>query len=811
MNKLIKITLLGLTFLLFPNLSFSQSSSKEITGQIIDSHQKAIEGALIWLITPNSQQPIAQAITEENGIFHLACVSKKVKLVVNCLGYHRYTSPLFQASQHKDFKCITLTESVTSLKDITITGKKFRPIIAQKAGKQIFNVENSINAQGSNAYDLLKLVPGVNVNDGNHSITLNGKNNVLIMLNGKPTYMQHEEVVNLLKSTTSSQIKSIEIMANAPAQYDAAGSGGILNIVLKKEKKEGYNLTLNTGLSYWFNLKQNTAVHFNYHHKKINLYGNYSHILGYTRFVYGGKRQQYSKFFKADSDDTDKRNTASGALGIDIELDTKHQLGFRFSGNSVFGPGIIQTINKIYTSSQQNELLYSITSESDYYHQTANSYNVNINYCYELSNRRKLMLDMDYNRFRSDQRVYQPNTYYSSSHQVDSIANYRTLSKRNIDLYAINASYEEKIGKGKLMTGVKWVAISSNNEYHLYNIEAQKDQLDTTLSNDFEYNENILAGFLLYDFSWKKNWHINMGCRLEYTHSKGHLFPPTGSTTQESLVKRDYVDFFPSIGIVYKPTELQSIGLSYGKRIDRPAYSDLNPIKQPLDGLTSWKGNPFLEPQKSHRIALNYNYRNTSAEISYAKTNDYRVGIIELEGEDKTASIPKNLGTQCYWGLSLSQSLRLFKAWDINFSGTVYHLDNKLTYNNSRFYHRKRWAGNCSLQTTFPLFWEIQSEISGVYASKRLGGSTDIMNMNGSLNIGFQKKFMEGKLITKIAITDIFWDTNWDSENHFDHYDGKNYGYLESRMIKLNITFKLGKSKKTNQKKSQIQTEINRI
>lgn len=811
MNSLTKFLLLFSFLSCTFSLTAQKYPQKRIIGVVVDSKDNPIDGALIWLIIPEKEQPIAQAISDSKGHFQLNCMNQKAQLMVTCLGYTSFTSTLFDATNAKNFHTLILKENVAELKDIVVKAKRYRPIVVQKAGKQIFNVENSINAQGSNAYEILKQVPGITVNDGNHSISLNGRNGILIMLNEKPTYMQNAEIITLLKSTSSNNIKSIEIMQNAPAQYDAAGSGGILNIVLKRSKQEGYNLTLNTGIAYWFNPKQNTEILFNYHHKKINIYGNYSHILGYTRFRYGGQRKQYNKYFEAVSKDTDKRNTASGSLGVDFEINKQQKIGIQFSDNSVFGPGIIHTNNEIYRTPEKKDLLYAIYSESDYYHQVANRYNLNFNYKYEVEDKRSITFDFDYNSFKSNQKVYQPNTYYSPTHQIDSILNYRTISHRKINLYAFSANYEEKLGKGKLMTGAKYVNVDAENDYSFYQIKNKTDLLDKNSSNDFHYTENILAGFLLYDFSPTQKWQFNIGLRLEYTYSKGHLFPPLGSTTKESLVKRDYIDFFPSMGISYKPSTKQTLALSYGKRIDRPAYSDLNPIKQPLDGLTSWKGNPFLEPQKSHRISLHYQYDKTSAKVSYARTNDYRVGIIELEDEDRTASMPKNLGTQRYWGFSLSQSLRLFKAWDLSFSGTVYHLDNELTYDKNRFYHRKRWAGNCSFQTSFPLFWDIQSELSGVYSSKRLGGSTDIMHSSGSVNLGFQKKFLNDKLIAKISMTDLFWNVNWDSENHFDHYDGIGYGYLESRMVKFNLTFKLGSSKKNFKKKSQIQSEINRL
>ncbi len=810
MNHPTKIVLLLLLYTLCQPLQSLQAQSS-VTGRVTDTHDKPVDAALVWLVTPDAATSLAQAITGADGKFALPCADKEVKLMITCLGYASYVSDVFNAAMPKDFPAIILEEESQHLDDIVVIGEKRKPIVEQKAGKLIFNVENSINAQGSNAFEVLRQTPGVTVDDGSKSISVNGRGGILVMLNGKQTYMQQAEVVDLLKSTPSSNIKSIEVMSNATAQYDAAGSGGILNIVMKKDRRAGYNMTLNAGVSYWLNPKQNTEFSFNYNRKKINLYGNYSHNFGYTGLFYGGTRKQSGKLFETHSDDTDKRNTVSTSLGLDYEISDRHQIGIQASGNFLFGPGLIKTTNAVYDAYENGNLLYTIYSESDYYHQTAGRYNFNANYKYELPEEMSITFDVDYSLFRGDSKNNQPNTYYSPDREIDSLLNYRSFGKRDIDLYALTSNYRQKLGAGELMGGVKFSNVASKNGYNLYDITAGNETIDPDASNNFHYTESILAGYLLYDFSLSGKWQFNLGCRLEYTHSNGHLLPLAGSTNPESHVKRDYVDLFPSAGITFRPNENNTLSLSYGKRIDRPVYSDLNPIEQPLDGLSSWKGNPFLKPQKTHRIGLQYQYRQTSVELSYSKTSDYRVGITDTLGPDKTVMLPLNLGTQQYYGMALSQALRFFHAWDINFSSRVYHLDNKMAFDTQRFYHRSRWACGFSLQTSFPLFWGIRSEILGVYSSKRLGGSTDVTGSNGLVNIGLQKKFLNGNAIVKLSLSDVLWTSNWDGVNRFDNFESVGYGYGETRLVRLNFTFKFGSSKKSYSKESNIESEMNRF
>ena len=783
----------------------TQRKAIEIRGMVMDEKNEPLPYCNVLLLASDSTF-VNGCVTQADGSFlMLGEEGVPYSLRASFIGYTTATQTIGSKN------LIQLEPNNHLLEDVVVTGMKQQPTIVQQAGKLTFNVENSISAQGTNAFEILKYTPSVTVNEGSKTISINGQHNILVMLNGKQTYMQPSEIVDLLKSTPSSNIKSIEVMTNATAQYDASGSGGILNIVMKRERGAGYNMTINTGLSYWQNLKQNTEFSFNYNHNKINLYGNYSHNFGYTNLYYGGVRKQAGKLFDAHSDDTDKRNTISASFGLDYEIVPNHQIGIQASGNFLFGPGDIYTSNQVYDSYEKKKLLYTLQSKSDYYHQTANRYHLNANYKYELTEERQLTLDFDYSKFLGDSRINQPNIYYSPTNAVDSTNDYRNLGRRNIHLYAFTSHYTQELGKGELSAGVKFSNVKSENSYRLISTTDGNEQTDINVSNDFHYKESILSAYLMYDINVVDKWTLNVGGRMEYTHSNGHLYPYIGSDQEESKANRNYTDFFPSASITYQINDHQTLSLSYGKRIDRPVYSDLNPINQPLDGLSSWKGNPFLEPQKTHRFSLEYQYKRTSLGLSYSSTSNYFVSVTDTLGPNKTVVMPLNLGSQQYYSLSLSQTLRLFNVMNINFSGRVYHLDNKLAFDQTRFYHRNRWAYGLMTQASFPLFWGIKSEILGIYSSKRLGGATDTLEPNSQVNIGFQKRFLNNRAIVKLSMSDIFWTSNWDSVNKFDGLESINYGYGETRLVRLNFTLKLGGNKKNYSKESKVESELNRF
>ena len=783
----------------------TKAKAIEIRGMVMNEKNEPMPYCNVLLLASDSTF-VNGCVTQADGSFlMMGEEGVSYKLRASFIGYATATQTIGSKN------LIQLVPDNHLLEDVVVTGQKQQPTIIQQAGKLIFNIENSISAQGTNAFEILKYTPGVTVIDGSKTISINGQSNILVMLNGKQTYMQPSEVIDLLKSTPSSNIKSIEVMTNATAQYDAAGSGGILNIVMKRERGAGYNMALNTGVAYWLNFKQNTEFSFNYNHQKINLYGNYGHNFGYNNLFYGGERKQSGKLFEAHSEDTDKRNTIAASLGLDYECSPNHQIGIQASGNFLFGPGDIYTTNQVYDSYEKNHILYTLQSKSDYYHQSANRFHLNANYKYEIPEERLLTFDLDYSLFRGDSRINQPNIYYSPTNVIDSTMDYRNLGKRNIHLYAITTHYKQILGRGELSAGIKFSNVKSENSFRLLDTTAGKENIDINASNDFHYKESILSAYLMYDWNIADKWIFNIGGRMEYTHSNGHLYPLSGSYHTENQVSKDYVDFFPSASITYQINDNNTFSLSYGKRIDRPVYADLNPIDQPLDGLSSWKGNPFLEPQKTHRIGLQYQHKRTSIGISYSQTSDYFVSVTDTLGANKTVVMPLNLGTQKYYGMSLSQTLQPSSAMSIHFSGRVYYLDNQLAFNKTRLYHRNRWAYGLMMQTSFPLFLGIHSEILGIYSSKRLGGATDVLGANYQVNIGFQKKFLNDRAIVKLSMSDIFWTSNWDNVNKFDGFESINYGYGETRLVRLNFTFKFGSNKKNYSKESKIESEINRL
>lgn len=295
-----------------------------------------------------------------------------LQLYIRSLGFEPYVSPSFQLIKDTIMPTIQLHSEDFKLDEVVVVGEKQSPSMRIENGKMVYTPKNSSVMAGSTALEVLKKTPGVFV-DGENNISVGGKNGVLVILNGKQTYMEKEELVSLLRATPYSSVSSVEVIHNPSAQYDAEGSGGIININMDKKKVEGMFFSFNNGLSYWKNWRENTELSFNYTENKFTLSGNYSHAFGYYNMAYGMHRIQNGKDYNSPTQDTDKRKTIAGNLNLEYALNEKQTIGGRIDVNTLFGPGQTRTMTEIRDASTRI-LEQTLYASNEYYKQKGNRY-----------------------------------------------------------------------------------------------------------------------------------------------------------------------------------------------------------------------------------------------------------------------------------------------------------------------------------------------------------------------------------------------------------------------------------------------------
>jgi len=758
-----------------------------LKGAVYDAENKAIDGASVFLLDA-SDKIINQGMSAADGSFDLPANPGKYHLLVSYIGYTQYKSEFFNLTKDEHLQKITLHHLGHKLAEVAIKGEKAKDLIQADGRKLIYNVAKSINAQGTNALEVLRKTPGVIMTGRENTLTLNGMNGALVLINGKQTYLQSQELVEFLKSIPSSGLKSIEIIKNPSSEYDASGTGGIINVVLQKSALTGFSGALNNGVAYGVTLKQNTDLNFNYRKDKLNVFGSYNHAFGHFGYQYNNDRKQDGKTYISPTDDVDKRKTIGSTFGVDYDLDDRQSIGMVFNGGFIYGGGLTNTTTSI-TDDASGNLLQTLKGTNDYYQQNSNRYNANLNYKYKDTLGRVFSFDADYGYFDAGSKNLQPNIYYGSDGALTSQSTYRTLNGRKINLYAISANYQANLWKGKIYAGAKFSAVSADNDFNFYRV-LDTDMLDINSSNFFKYEEQIAAGYLKYEGTITKKLSYDIGLRTENTHAAGNLIPVTGSSQSQSNIVRNYLDFFPSAALTYKSAKSGTFNLIYAKRIDRPAYKDLNPFETMLDELSYWKGNPFLQPQYSHSLSLQYSYKKTTGSLSYTHVGDLSMQITEVRNDNQIIMIPRNLGSQRNLSLSLTQQLNISKWWEVSLFGQVYQLQNKITTSQFGSSHLKRVAGTINAQQSFKLPLKITGEIASIFNSKRLFGPNGIMEANSQVDLGLQKNILKDKGSLRLAVTDIYNGQQWNMDINYNGFYQRSTFRGEFRQVKLNFVYR---------------------
>jgi hypothetical protein len=802
------ISLLALLLVLLPGYTFGQLPVRHIKGYVVDDTNHPLHKAAVSL-ADTGNRIVATTATDSSGHFTLSYrIKGNYVLVISSTAHTTYRSAPFQLAD-TDAGRLQLNRIAQTLDAVTVTAKQ--KLIELDGGNIVYNVSKSINAQGTNALEALKKAPGVYV-DNDNTISLNGKQGAMILLNGKQTYLSGKELADLLRSMPSSEIKSIEIINNPSAKYDAAGSAGIINIKTSKSQLAGFSGTITTGVSYGVSLKQNQDLSFNYRKNKYNIYGSYNHFLGNYSYLYGSDRVQENKFYNSNTDDIDQRKKMGSRLGADYTINAKNTIGIMATGNFLFGGGITRTHTSIGDPATQH-VEQVLDAVNDYYYQQTNRYNLNVNYKYEDSLGRMINIDADYGHYNKNSGNLQSNRYSDEHDNTLSEHFFRTLNSTSIQLKALKIDHTTNLWNGKLESGVKYSSVNADTESKFLHALSNGDSLDERRSNNFRFTEKIASAYLNYKRTQGK-WTIQAGMRLENARSEGSLYFKLNGAGAAEYTGRNYTNLFPSVSVTVKPVENHSFSIGYSRRIDRPAYQDLNPFIYLLDELSFWQGNPFLQPQLSHRVTLQYAYKSaTIIGLTFAYTNDYSARITDTIESTKIVMIPKNLGIQKNLALTITQNISVNKWWDLTFNGTLYHIQNTIAFDQYRNLDLKQLAGRISLQQTYKLPYKISAEIMGFFNSKRLSGANERINPNSQIDLAFQRPLLQDKAMLRLAFSDLYKGSKSNSQQSFTGFYVKSYGYYESRQVRLNFTYKFANStiKGPRSRNSALENENNRI
>ncbi|HEY4109125.1 TonB-dependent receptor [Puia sp.] len=805
-------TLLNLlTVLLLGTFTYGQApaggkapagNTGRITGSVEDGAGKPLDGVSVSLLKRSDSSTARVAVTDKTGRFTLPNLPNgKYLLSFTHIGFTTsYSQPfvLSSANPQTTIPPIHLQPTDAALGQVTVVGR--RPPIENKIDKTVVNVDASPTNGGLTALEVLEKSPGVMVdNDGN--ISLKGKQGVIILIDGKPTYLNATDLSNYLKNMSASQLDQIEIMSQPPAKYDAAGNSGVINLTTKKNKNNGFNgsITLSAIIARYF--KTPNSINLNWRQGKFNIFGNY----GYAWWE-GFNDVLGNNSLRADANTPFDRYTLQHTYGRYSERGQNFRAGVDYFADkkTTFGIAVNGTIDKEWFTSESTTDFYDSLHQFVQYN-VAQSLNktpqthlgFNGNFTRKLDGKgSELTADADYIFFNT-QGTINSNNYLYNADNIASDAPYllngRLPSK--IDIYTFKSDYKKVISDATTIeAGIKtsFVRTDNNAIYTLYDNSAKSWVADTAISNHFIYKENINAAYVNWQQKIKKfSWQL--GLRAEQTNTNGD------QTVKSVSFKKNYIQLFPTAYLNYKTNDNNTFGLSFGRRIERPSYQSLNPYRFQLDRYTYEQGNPNLQPQFSNNVELSYNYKGAlNISANYTMTTDIisdAVISFKAAGDSNytTYQTSQNIASQRNIGLSLNYSKQLAKGWNLNVFFNVYNNHYKGVVD-STIIDVSYTSFNASFNSQYAFKKGWAAEISGFYYAKNYVSGVLLAEGRGMFSLGGSKQICNGKGSLKLNLRDPFYLMNFTSHTHLDKGLTNSHSIWDNRRIVMTFIYRFGKN-----------------
>jgi len=747
-----------LIVLFFTSLFVFAQTGPKISGQVFNAAGDPVNGATVSLVNAVDSALIKTMVTNNEGQITIHSMPVGTyKLRITHINYQQYSSAVITISHLNDSvsfgKIILITEQSRQLKEVAISGK--RPFTEHRIDRTVVNVDALATNQGITALDVLEKSPGILV-DPNGSISLEGKSGVAVYIDDRKSYLTGADLVAYLQSLPSGSLDQIELMTNPPAKYDAAGSAGIINIRMKKNKVKGFNGGLTGLFGQWRYGKTEERFNFDYRSGKFNLFGN----IGNNVQNYSVRNEQNRQYLNPDGSTASsyalynfthgKGYTLAPQIGLDYYSSDKTTLGVLFGCLVRPLRNIGQTSNSFYNQNSQPD-----STVNQYFNNEHNSKNghANLNYRHQYDKKgHELTADFDYNFFRITDKQLFNNSTSLPNQQIASKSQQTGLLPDNIDIYALKTDYAHPLKNGiKLETGLKTSFTHTDNLANYYNTVGNTTQPDYTKTDHFLYDENINAAYLNASKDWKY-FSAELGLRAENTISKGHQLG--NPVAPDSSFKRSYTSLFPTLYLQYKldSAGINQFGFNYGRRINRPYYQDLNPFIVPEDQFNYDAGNPYLRPSYAQSFELSYTFQNN---LTFKLTHSSTTGDIQVVNFLQNGilySTFENVGFYRFDGISVSGRWNPVKWFGLNGFGSVKFEHTQAMSNNVlRDIFGNVFYFNGNAQFKFGKGWN--AELNGFFQSKTKNIQFDQAGV-GRVNAVFQKKF-SNSLSARLTLTDF--------------------------------------------------------
>jgi outer membrane receptor protein involved in Fe transport len=793
----LSLTLCALSFALF-------SQEFSISGKVMDSNNTPVELANVVIFTEDGTTFFKGTSTDENGFFKLNNLLESTYVIkISFIGYEDFEQKII-LSGHLDLKTIQLNETPESLGEVTVIAKK--PTITRKPDRLIFNIENTALTEGS-TLSVLKNTPGVIVSEGNINIK---SAPATVFINNRRVQLTSDELMQLLESAPANSIKSVEVITNPPASYDA-DSGAVINIIMSKNLVTGYrgnaytNYTqgvfprYNVGTSHYFkNNKVNLNVNYNYTNQKINR--DQDDVVNYLN-----PSNEVEEIWRSNVNRNTWSETHNLNLNFDYYIDDKNTLSLTSTGlytpyfkyqirnNTNITDANLNFLSRFTADNLSRDNKYNIGSDLIFRHDFDNSANLIFNAHYTT---------YDYKR---DQDVL--SNFFDQNNVFNDSSEFNTAANQVTEIITGKVDYSLPINEtSSFEAGIKYSNVNTDSDITKLDIINGSEVIDPNNSNAFIYDENVFAAYSNYSKSWEK-WDINLGLRVEQTRIEGE------SVTLSEINTQDYLNWFPNVSISHQILENTSIYGSYKRSITRPSYTDLNPFTFFLNENTVVLGNPNLVPSYRDHYKIGTNFLEYFTVEAYYM--NYDGDIVELPRQNNETNVisytPTNLDKKVDFGFDFAFDYYPTNTWNLYFVTSFYNISEEANFGEG-FVELDQWSNYSILQNSFSLLEDrsLNVNFTLTWVGKNLQQLQTVEDRLFS-ELSVSKTVLNKKGIISLSVEDLF--NMQDSDLRLGYLNQSSSSFVDSdnRFIKLGFRYNFGNTKLNTNERTTSAEERQRL
>jgi outer membrane receptor protein involved in Fe transport len=762
----------------------------QVSGRVVDEERNPLPGASVVL--KQAQEIKAGAVTLADGSFTLEADPGSYDLEISFIAFQNFNQEItVKASQKSDLGEIILRADAVNLNEVVVESKA--NLMEFQQDKRVFNVAADLSSVGSNASDILNNVPSVSVDiEGN--VSLRGSNNVRILVDGKPSGLIGSDPATALRLIPANMIEKIEVMTNPSARYEAEGEAGIINIVLKKEQRGGFNGNFDVSAGYPENYSATAGV--NYRAGKINWFSNAS--IGYRRSPGGGFTEQFY-----DGPDTNSRSyitrdqnrggmSGTFRFGADYTIAPKQTL----TGSFVFRKSRgLNYADITYDDYNADELLISRTIRNDDELEEEQRLEGDLHWEKEFDNKdHKWTADFSFqdNDDRESSDIYQDTVLLNGMVPNDAVILQKVSNQEDEQNIIIRTDYVHPFGEKKSFEVGARAGI--RNIINNYSVEEKAPGGEfvslPAFTDNFRYIENIYAAYGIYNDVIGKDITYQLGLRTEYTD----IATIAG---EENRIDKEYINFFPSAFFTYKINPVNDIQLNYSRRISRPWFRLLLPFSNYSDPRNFWTGNPDLDPEYTDSYEAGFVHYWENASLYSGLYYRHRTGVIErirrldsvVNGVSYTSRFPINLAVQDAYGFEFNLNYDVTEWYTLNANLNIFYAVTSgnyedIDYGNTNFTSTGRLTNRVS-------FWESDLQLSYNFRAPQTTSQGRDLAIN-SLDIAWSRDILKGNGTITLSVRDMFNSrrrrsyTSGDDWNAYSEFQWRQRQFLVSFSYRIN-------------------------